>query len=52
MSLLKSHPEYLFLFNCSRYVIRINSDYCVVTVLLGFEKFKCIIIIIRCNDTI
>ena len=52
MSLLKSHSEYLFLLNCSRHIIRINFDNRIITVLLGFEKFKCIIIITWCNDTI
>lgn len=40
MALLKGNPEYLLAFNGSRLIIRVNLDYIVIAVLLGFEDFQ------------
>ena len=52
MALLKGNPEYLLAFNGSRLIIRINLDYIVIAVLLGFEDFQGFRLISGGNDAV
>ena len=51
-SLFKCNTKYILVFQCSRYIIRIDLDHIVIAVLFLFQNLKCLRLISRCDHTV